>query len=343
MPAGREPAGRAQAPRERAPRTSALASMHAVAALCCAFSAVRPMTPESPVLLNTGLAVALSTAAAGLWLARAVPVWAVHALVLSGTAVTSSVIAVSATAQGSTATAMAYTWLTLFSAYYLSRRAARTVTLLNAVAYAAALAWNPYPGAATAWFVICATSLFGGERLSGLLAQLREDARTDRLTGALNRSGLELAAHRRLAEADRTGSPLAVAVLDLDHFKHVNDRQGHAAGDRVLVELVAGWRAELREGDVLARSGGDEFVLLLGDTGAREAREVLRRLRRAAISPWSYGLAVRRPGEDLDACLARADRELYRAKAERDVVVDPAAVPLPRSSPDVPVVGDVVA
>lgn len=303
---------------ERRPaRVSALASMYAVAAACCAVSFLHPMSPSSPHGLNATLAVVSAAVAAALLLAPRVPERALHAAVVWGVLCTSAVVALAATPQGSAVTSMAYTWVTLYAAYYFSRRSARVYTAINAVALAGALVVNPYEGAVSAWAVILLTSVFGGERLSGLLDRLRVDARTDRLTGVLNRLGLEEAAPRRLAVAERTGDPLAVAVIDLDDFKLVNDMHGHAAGDHLLVDLTERWQAELRDGDVLARSGGDEFVLLLSDTDLPAAHDVLVRLREQSVSSWSYGLTVRSAGEDLDACLARADRELYRAKAAR--------------------------
>jgi diguanylate cyclase (GGDEF)-like protein len=301
----------------RPARVSALASMYLVAGLCGAVSYLRPVAPESPHVLNAAMALVGCGIAAGLLLARAVPERVLHAAVLWGGLCTTVFVGVAATPQGSAVTAMAYTWVTLYAAYYLSRTSARVYTALNATCFAGALLVNPYEGAASAWAVITLTSLFGGERLSGLLDRLRVDARTDRLTGVLNRFGLEEAAPRRLADAERSGEPLAVALIDLDGFKQVNDEQGHAAGDALLVDLTEHWQAELRDGDVLARSGGDEFVLLLSRTDPRQAHDVLERLREGSPSSWSYGLAVRQEGEDLDSCLARADRDLYRAKASR--------------------------
>jgi diguanylate cyclase (GGDEF)-like protein len=152
-----------------------------------------------------------------------------------------------------------------------------------------------------------------------LSAQLRSQAETDALTGTLNRQGLARAARKLIALGERTESLLTVAILDLDGFKAVNDTLGHAAGDRLLAETVAAWRDGLRASDVLARPGGDEFVLLLPATGRSGAARVLDRLRAHSPSPFSHGLATVAPGETLESALARADRDLYRAKAARPV------------------------
>jgi diguanylate cyclase (GGDEF)-like protein len=110
---------------------------------------------------------------------------------------------------------------------------------------------------------------------------------------------------------------LTLAVIDLDAFKEVNDRTGHAGGDRLLVETAHAWRAGLRADDVLARVGGDEFVVLMPATTPDEARVMLARLRLAGSAAWSAGLARWRPDEPLEACLERADGRLYEAKARR--------------------------
>jgi GGDEF domain-containing protein len=101
--------------------------------------------------------------------------------------------------------------------------------------------------------------------LTKLNARLRAAAHTDGLTGLLNRTGFAVAAARTRAVAERRGETLVLAVIDLDDFKLVNDRDGHLAGDRMLLELAGAWTASLRPGDLLGRFGGDEFVLLVSE------------------------------------------------------------------------------
>jgi diguanylate cyclase (GGDEF)-like protein len=108
-----------------------------------------------------------------------------------------------------------------------------------------------------------------------------------------------------------------VALLDLDGFKAVNDTYGHMAGDALLAELAAAWQAQIRRGDLLARYGGDEFALIMPDTGAGEAGQVLQRLREAHNAQWSVGLATWDGDTELNQLLHRADHDLYRAKEAR--------------------------
>jgi diguanylate cyclase (GGDEF)-like protein len=105
-----------------------------------------------------------------------------------------------------------------------------------------------------------------------------------------------------------------VNAVDLDGFKALNDSRGHAAGDQVLVDLVSDWLSTLRAGDVLARVGGDEFVLVLPNTDAESAATLLDRMRTSNPFHWSVGTVVWRPEEDLVDAVARADQHLYAHK-----------------------------
>ena len=138
-------------------------------------------------------------------------------------------------------------------------------------------------------------------------------AQTDPLTGLPNRRAWDA----RLAQAAADGQQFAVAMLDLDHFKRFNDTHGHPAGDRLLKETAAGWRDQLRAGDLLARLGGEEFGLLLFDCDLDAARDVTERLRAlvTADQTCSVGLTLRGTDEPVEVALARADRALYDAKA----------------------------
>ncbi|MGD9957258.1 MAG: diguanylate cyclase [Candidatus Nanopelagicales bacterium] len=160
--------------------------------------------------------------------------------------------------------------------------------------------------------------------VSALMAELRamvsaaaEAAVHDPLTGALNRRGVVAEAEAVHAVTGRIGTPISVVAIDLDGFKAVNDTQGHKAGDELLVALVDAWSGELRAGDVLARSGGDEFLLVLPNTDANAALSVVERLRDAHPFTWSCGIVDWDQDEDLDSAMARADALLYEEKARR--------------------------
>jgi diguanylate cyclase (GGDEF)-like protein len=150
-----------------------------------------------------------------------------------------------------------------------------------------------------------------------MLTQLTDMASTDALTGLPNRRAWEKSLNLALAE-DKS---VALAMLDLDHFKEFNDTYGHPAGDRLLRETAAAWREELRAGDLVARLGGDEFALLLRNCNAANALEVVERLRLRIPSEQtcSAGIATNEPGSPPEALMAHADTALYEAKtAGRD-------------------------
>lgn len=114
-----------------------------------------------------------------------------------------------------------------------------------------------------------------------LESELLQQTLMDALTGVLNRRGLERALEREIAHFRRYGADLTIAMLDLDEFKQLNDRYGHVAGDEVLIGLARLLRQGVRETDVVGRFGGDEFVLVLPHTDARESARILEKLRTA--------------------------------------------------------------
>lgn len=153
-----------------------------------------------------------------------------------------------------------------------------------------------------------------------------QSATRDALTGAGNRIALEVAADREIALARRSGQPTAILVIDIDHFKSINDRYGHSAGDRVLVDVARQLRQSCRESDSIFRFGGEEFVVLLSQTEENGAAAIAERIR-AAIANMntfyqqqvihitaSIGIAALDRGESLHTWFDRADRALYLAK-----------------------------
>ncbi|WP_353153972.1 GGDEF domain-containing protein [Herminiimonas fonticola] len=162
--------------------------------------------------------------------------------------------------------------------------------------------------------------------LEAKLEQMSELVREDQLTGSLNRRGLEDIFERELARAERRGTPLCIAMLDLDDFKKINDKYGHSAGDEALIHLVRVIKETLRSMDVIARFGGEEFLIVLPDTGMDEAIQTVTRLQRELtkqifmhnhtrlLMTFSAGVALRNEQEDQKSMIERADKALYEAK-----------------------------
>ncbi|MBI5158459.1 MAG: GGDEF domain-containing protein [Acidimicrobiia bacterium] len=179
--------------------------------------------------------------------------------------------------------------------------------------------WN---GAMLFGVLVVVTILVGALRTA--LVDQRRHATLDPLTGAMNRRAFSLIAERERLRAGRDGSPLSLAYFDLDDFKAVNDVLGHSAGDAVLTAFSSAVDDSVRGTDLFARFGGDEFVLLLPGTDAREAVVVVDRVRRLLAEvlhgdrtplTTSVGLATFRfPPSNVDGMIAAADNLMYQAK-----------------------------
>ena len=163
-------------------------------------------------------------------------------------------------------------------------------------------------------------------RLQEELDRASAQARHDPLTGSLNRKGLDEAMEREIARARRLGSPLCLALLDVDNFKTINDRLGHAGGDAALVHLAQVTRKVMRPQDLLARYGGEEFVLVLPDTLAASGVTAMTRLQRElttrfflqgsekVLITFSAGVAQMHDSESSADAIGRADQAMYLAK-----------------------------
>lgn len=163
-------------------------------------------------------------------------------------------------------------------------------------------------------------------RLQQELERASTQARHDPLTGTLNRKGLDEAMEREIARSRRLGSPLCLALLDIDNFKSINDRLGHTAGDAALVHLAQVTREVMRPQDLLARYGGEEFVLLLPDTNVESGVAAMTRLQRELTTrfflqgsekiliTFSAGVAQLHDSETSMDALQRADKSMYLAK-----------------------------
>jgi diguanylate cyclase (GGDEF)-like protein len=296
-------------------RTALLSLLYGVGGAFSLLDAAWPQSPESPVTLGwvTG-AVALAVAAA-VWLRGGrLTDREVHAALVLAAVLVAVLASRFVTAVGIVALGPVIITLCLYSGWFLSLPAARvlaTVTLL--LASTGAVLASP-SGFTVPWVVMVVTAAILTEIQGRLAEQLRRAATTDPLTGLANRRAWEAGAGRAVAHARRTGEPVTVALLDLDHFKDVNDRSGHEAGDVLLRELTARWAAQLRQADLLGRYGGDEFVLCLPGTDARGAGEILGRMAACHAFQWSAGMATAGAEDTLCTLLARADADLYTHK-----------------------------
>ena len=162
-----------------------------------------------------------------------------------------------------------------------------------------------------------------------LKEELQRQVRTDSLTGIANRRSFQERAEAEFARSRRYGIPLSLVAIDIDHFKRINDDYGHAVGDRVLQDFAACCQRALREEDLCARTGGEEFCILLPDTDADAARAIAERIRLMAAScrpcpehpaltiTASFGIAcVEASDRSFDTVFSRADRALYAAKQQ---------------------------
>jgi diguanylate cyclase len=178
------------------------------------------------------------------------------------------------------------------------------------------------------------------DHMSAELIETRQSLHEDSLTGAQNRRGMDTILLREVARAKRNQNRLVVAMMDVDHFKQVNDTYGHDVGDKLLVHLSMIAKSVMRESDALIRYGGEEFLLILPETDLQGASYVMDRLRQViAKAPLIYdnnrvevtlsaGLARLGEGENGHSLVLRADHALYEAKrAGRDRVVIASELP----------------
>ncbi len=235
------------------------------------------------------------------------------------------------THETSSVAALLYVWSAFDAAYFLTRRQAIAQVVFIGLAYGVALALVPGADRAARWLllvgtVVAASALVGllRARMARLVERLSDASRTDPLTGLLNRRGFAEVMELEMARARRGGRPLSLLIADLDHFKRLNDRVGHAEGDAALRRFASVARSCCRRVDVLGRLGGEEFALLLPDADAQRAFLVAERLRRefADSTPGtgrttvSIGVAsISATHRDPQALMEAGDQALYAAKA----------------------------
>jgi diguanylate cyclase (GGDEF)-like protein len=245
-----------------------------------------------------------------------------------------------ATTDGHGDGATLYAWPVLWQSYFFGRRGTIMIVIWVGIVQALTLiSLPPGVGYVDRWLdVMVSMTVVGGviELLSArnerLLDQLAGEARIDGLTGLLNRRGFIEAAKAELARARRSGTRLGFVSFDIDHFKAINDEFGHDTGDNVLARLGQIFREQTREGDLVGRMGGEEFVTLLVDSGAEESLEYAQRMRSAFAveapglprATLSAGVTASSDPVELQPHLQLADAALYAAKrgGRNQTVVD---------------------
>ena len=238
-------------------------------------------------------------------------------LMLAGAVLLTATTWLAASGQGQLMAAFYLVVLALIGALFLARRFLMVVLGATIVGYAVALILNPRldsPGYAVFAIIVIVLVALSFERL---VHSLRHRALHDELTGALNRHGLESSARLAHGLALREGRETTVVEIDLDRFKEYNDAHGHLAGDQLLADVVRDWSGVLRRTDLLSRTGGDEFVLVLPGTTSAEVETLIERMRAANAAEWSVGSTTWSPDLSLPAAIDRADEAMYREKANR--------------------------
>ncbi|MHB1445511.1 MAG: GGDEF domain-containing protein [Acidimicrobiales bacterium] len=214
-----------------------------------------------------------------------------------------------------------YFLVALFALLYFPLTSALPQIATGGLAYAGVLALGPrVPDPLVAWLAVFGTVVVLGPVVFGLVSALGLDAREDALTGLANRRAWDERLEEELERARRTGVPCSVAMIDLDGFKAVNDRDGHQAGDRLLQQLAQAWGTAIRGGgDFLARLGGDEFAVLAPGSGANGIVCLTTRLGKASPEgvSCSVGMATWDGTESAHDLLRRADQAMYEVKLRR--------------------------
>jgi diguanylate cyclase (GGDEF)-like protein len=300
-------------------RVALLALLHGSGGVLCLVAALWPMAPGTPIALTAALAVTgLLVTGVLVVVGDRLPEAGQHVLLALFSVLLALLAARSATAVGIVGLGPALICTGLYAAHFLPVPQARAHALFaTGAATLGAVAAGP-TGFALPWLIAVTATVVLTEAHGRLNGRLRQEASTDPLTGVANRRAWEAEAARSLARAARTAEPLTIAILDLDGFKRINDREGHSAGDRLLRQVADQWRARLRASDLLGRYGGDEFVLCLPGTDQAAAAEVLERLEGGGLPiGWSVGTATARTGDSVTALLQRADAQLYEGRRQR--------------------------
>ncbi|HEX8854549.1 MAG TPA: diguanylate cyclase [Thermoleophilaceae bacterium] len=333
---------------DRSVMARTLAYVFAVGSTLAVVSLALPSSVDVPnvgVAAPLGALAAVATAAllAVLVLgAKRLRAWAFHLVLACGTLLVSAAIYWSNNATSTYP--MLYVPIALYAAYFFTPREAAVQVGVAAASYAVVLlASDADHGSVAAWLLTVGTLATTAalvrtmrDRLERLIGRLSDAARTDVLTGLLNRRGFQELFGNELERATRSNRPLSLIVGDIDHFKDLNDRFGHRAGDDALERLASVLRAAKRRIDTAARVGGEEFALIVPETEEHDAYVLAERLRRAVREQFedsdrrvtiSFGVAsFPKHGRTAEALFHAGDLALYAAKElgrDRTVIHNP--------------------
>lgn len=289
-----------------------------VSAANLAFALVFPANNKPPNhVTGTSLALAVGMTVFLLVVGERTPNWLVWLLFGAGVAATLWMSWDAATTPGTALFVLPTVIFTTYVALWAPRWAA--FTFLAALATAVLLLFAA-KGVLTmllvSWVLLMSMAAALVALLTYLVDSLRNLATTDPLTGLLNRQGLEEFV-RVTPSGGRRTAPRTLVVIDLDGFKQINDSYGHQAGDDLLRTFGLALRQCARQDDIIARTGGDEFLLILPATPAADAERLHMRLREAHPARWSHGIAAWAPHTTFDDAFAAADARMYERKQRR--------------------------
>jgi diguanylate cyclase (GGDEF)-like protein len=242
------------------------------------------------------------------------PGWLLHLLLDSGIVLTCLIAMTAASDIRSVSQLMFVIVPAVYAATWFGRQQmAMHLLVLVVMSGAAVIGYGVLPDSGRAYVVLMVLAIGLAYFVNALVQHLNQQATIDPVSGLLNRIGLQAVADS-LASRGGHGLERAVAVMDLDGFKSINDRDGHAAGDAILREVGDVMRAQLRPSDTIARTGGDEFVIVLVRTSLAQAEQIVARLVRALPVACSYGIADWPAGEAFVQSMGLADEAMYAHK-----------------------------
>lgn len=290
-----------------------------VGGVMCLVGSRHPLDPgaRTDVVVGCGIVLLVLAAVAHLGRRSESVRWA---LLLLGVGVNTVLLATSVSLAGIVHASITFVYAALYAAFDFGLWRLNAVLGLIVVASLAGWLLAVPPLHLLEWASTIGAVVLAGSLLGYVVRELRRSAGTDGLTGVLTRDAFEVAASAALGGDRRRGAPTSLVLLDLDNFKEVNDTEGHAAGDRMLVRTVEAWSARLRRGDLIGRLGGDEFVVLLPGTGADGVQQVVSQLRDVSPIAFSSGHVVAFPDDPeptVPSLVAVADAEMYRVKRAR--------------------------